>query len=88
MLQLCIRLIEFSPHVHVFLSLGYRIRGVLLWLGAELVMRSFLEADLVLCNYELLRSMAYIQRRAHLAHLVCPDQVPPQKGRADRHHLT
>lgn len=36
--------------------------------------RSFLEADLVLCNYELLRSMAYIQRRAHLAHLVCPDQ--------------
>eukprot|EP00435_Cladocopium_sp_Y103_P028250 s493_g7.t1 len=36
--------------------------------------RSFLEADLVLCNYDLLRSMPYIQRRAHLAHLVCPDQ--------------
>lgn len=46
--------------------------------------RSFLEADLVLCNYELLRSMAYIQRRAHLAHLVCPDQVPLSEGGVER----
>ena len=72
-------LIEFPPTFHVCFLLGPATPCF-----EPTFRRSFLEADLVLCNYELLRSMAYIQRRAHLAHLVCPDQVPLSEGGVER----
>ena len=36
--------------------------------------RSLMDADVVLCNYDLLRSMPYLQRRQQLANMVCPDK--------------
>lgn len=37
-----------------------------------------MDADVVLCNYDLLRSMPYLQRRQQLANMVCPDKAQQQ----------
>ena len=34
-----------------------------------------MDVDVVLCNYDLLRSMPYLQRRQQLANMVCPDKA-------------
>ena len=39
-------------------------------------LRSFLEADIILCNYELLRSTHYADRRNAMANAVCPPKAP------------